>query len=291
MWMLTNAALAIIIENISGTETNAEKVETELRARQNAYFTFILWATFGLSAVRFMGVRPCATNLRRRRISCSHGCRVVPVVLLQAQYLQVIPQELEHRALRANACRGAFIVVLALPGVFRRHIIVSLRPHAHVFNSPRSNKNTEPNLTFYSDGLAAFCLKIPPIRGHDTYLAYLAFTAATAVDGRTHVFTLWTFFLDMNAIFLFLFSVHYRTAYGQIHRYKEDEGRLVDYSQAIWSAQSAKPRGPQPVLKRSGAKWSGYKARRRGECASGLTTLACMCDTAARVCRRGSLAA
>ena len=87
MWMLTNAALAIIIENISGTETNAEQVETELRARQNAYFTFILWATFGLSAVRFLGVRPCVTILRRRRIQCSHGFHVVLVVLLQAQHL------------------------------------------------------------------------------------------------------------------------------------------------------------------------------------------------------------
>ena len=194
-------------------------------------------------------------------------------------------------ATRKRLSGGAFLVVLALQGVFQRHIIVNLRPHAHVFNSPRSNKNTEPNLTFYSDGLAAFCLKIPPIRGHDTYLAYLAFTAATAVDGRTHVFTLWTFFLDMNAIFHFLFRVHFCTAYGQIHRYKEDDGRLVGYSQAIWSAQSAKPRGPQPVLKCPGAKWLEYEARRRGEGASGLTTPACMCDTAARVCRRGSLAA
>ena len=62
--MLTNAGLAIIIENISGVESNAQQVETELRARQNAYFTFILWATFGLSAVRFLGVRACV-NLTR----------------------------------------------------------------------------------------------------------------------------------------------------------------------------------------------------------------------------------
>ncbi len=70
MWMLTNAGLAIMIENISGLETNSQKVETELRARQDAYFRFILWATFGLSAVRFLGVRPCVTILRRRKIQC-----------------------------------------------------------------------------------------------------------------------------------------------------------------------------------------------------------------------------
>lgn len=220
MWMLTNAALAIIIENISGTETNAEQVETELRARQNAYFTFILWATFGLSAVRFLGVRPCVTILRRRRIQCSHGFRVVLVVLLQAQHLQVIPQELEDRALRANA---VWVPSLS-PRRFQDYSNDIPSSTSDRTNSPRSNKNTEPNLTFYSDGLAAFCLKIPPIRGHDTYLAYLAFTAVTAVDGRTHVLTLWTFFLDMNAIFHFLFRVHYCTAYGQIHRYKENKG-------------------------------------------------------------------
>jgi hypothetical protein len=113
MWMLSNASLAIVIENISGVETNAQKVETELRARQNAYFTFILWATFGLSAIRFIGVRPCVTILRRRRIQCSHMYHAVLVVLLQAQPLQVVPQEVKNRALRANASRGAFIVVSA----------------------------------------------------------------------------------------------------------------------------------------------------------------------------------
>jgi len=55
MWMLTNATLAILIETISGNETNQQQEEVELRARQNSYFTFILWATFGLSAVRFIG--------------------------------------------------------------------------------------------------------------------------------------------------------------------------------------------------------------------------------------------
>lgn len=67
MWMLTNAALAIIIESISGVDTNTQQAETELRARQNAYFSFILWATFGLSAVRFIGVRYV---LLRRRVQC-----------------------------------------------------------------------------------------------------------------------------------------------------------------------------------------------------------------------------
>jgi len=168
MWMLTNAALAIIVENISGLETNAEKLQVELRARQNAYFTFILWATFGLSAVRFLGVRPCVTILRRRRIQCSHGYRVVLVVLLQAQPLQVLPQELKDCALRANTSRGAFTVVSGLPGVLRGHTIIDLR---HISYSPPGNENTPPNLTFHCDGRFRFL----PDNTADLRSRYLAF--------------------------------------------------------------------------------------------------------------------
>jgi hypothetical protein len=58
--MLTNAGLAVLIENINGpTSSNLTdaQLSTELHQKQNAYFKFILWATFGLSFVRFMGVR------------------------------------------------------------------------------------------------------------------------------------------------------------------------------------------------------------------------------------------
>jgi chitin synthase len=57
-WMLSNAALAIAIENINGvTETQiSEDDQKALRAKQNNYFSFILYSTFGLAAVRFLGV-------------------------------------------------------------------------------------------------------------------------------------------------------------------------------------------------------------------------------------------
>ncbi|KAF8655299.1 hypothetical protein AX16_003197 [Volvariella volvacea WC 439] len=57
MWILTNAALAIAIENINGLPNteNPEEDEQRLAARQSTYFGFILYATFGLSAVRFGG--------------------------------------------------------------------------------------------------------------------------------------------------------------------------------------------------------------------------------------------
>ena len=56
IWMLTNAALAIAIENINGLTTNASADEIKLRKKQNTYFSFILYSTFALSAIRFIGV-------------------------------------------------------------------------------------------------------------------------------------------------------------------------------------------------------------------------------------------
>jgi chitin synthase len=54
--MLSNAGLAIAIENINGLPTNNETLdEANLRHKQNTYFAFILYSTFGLSAFRFMG--------------------------------------------------------------------------------------------------------------------------------------------------------------------------------------------------------------------------------------------
>jgi len=81
-WMLTNAGLAVAIENINGLpSTNASEDEANLRQKQNIYFAFILYSTFGLSAVRFAGVSdfrlPSFPNL-----SLLHP---VLVVLVQAQ--------------------------------------------------------------------------------------------------------------------------------------------------------------------------------------------------------------
>ncbi|KAI6047213.1 glycosyltransferase family 2 protein [Pisolithus marmoratus] len=56
-WMLSNAGLAVTIENINGLETvnNAEEEQTQLRNKQNIYFAVILYSTFALAAVRFTG--------------------------------------------------------------------------------------------------------------------------------------------------------------------------------------------------------------------------------------------
>ena len=57
VWMLTNATLAIAIENINGLPNpNLAEEEQQQAKKQSTYFNFILWSTFGLSAVRFIGV-------------------------------------------------------------------------------------------------------------------------------------------------------------------------------------------------------------------------------------------
>lgn len=56
-WMLSNAALAVAIENLNGLPSADEATdEAQLRKKQNIYFAFILYSTFGLAAVRFTGV-------------------------------------------------------------------------------------------------------------------------------------------------------------------------------------------------------------------------------------------
>ncbi|KAG8689825.1 Chitin synthase, class 2 [Ceratobasidium sp. 423] len=50
-WMLSNAGLSVLIAQTNGYRTT----ETDQKKIQNAYFSVILWCTFGLSMVRFIG--------------------------------------------------------------------------------------------------------------------------------------------------------------------------------------------------------------------------------------------
>jgi len=57
-WMLSNAGLAIAIENINGladTTITLGDEEKKLQSKQNIYFSVILYSTFGLAFVRFLG--------------------------------------------------------------------------------------------------------------------------------------------------------------------------------------------------------------------------------------------
>ena len=91
VWLLSNAALAISIQTLNGLDKTPELVESclkdtgfnanngsiivpingtciedalsqnadNLQDKQQEYFKYLLWATFGLSAVRFIGVSQC----------------------------------------------------------------------------------------------------------------------------------------------------------------------------------------------------------------------------------------
>jgi hypothetical protein len=52
MWMVTNAGLAFAMESVSGVSGTT----SQLQSRQSTYFAIILYSTFALSAVRFIGV-------------------------------------------------------------------------------------------------------------------------------------------------------------------------------------------------------------------------------------------
>jgi chitin synthase len=81
-WLLSNAGLAIVISSINGLDQTKLLVEAclpggdaqlaemnrtcivtalntdsrEVQSKQQVYFKYLLWATFGLSSVRFIGV-------------------------------------------------------------------------------------------------------------------------------------------------------------------------------------------------------------------------------------------
>lgn len=91
-WMLSNAGLAVAIENINGLQSNdPAKDDKELHLKQNTYFAIILYSTFGLAAVRFAGVS-CKVALSVN--AETEFLHVVLVLLLQAQSIQDVQKEL-----------------------------------------------------------------------------------------------------------------------------------------------------------------------------------------------------
>lgn len=63
VWVLSNAGLAVAIQNINGLPSSNAVVDDEkLEVREHDYFTFILYSTFGLSLIRFIGVSFCIVS-------------------------------------------------------------------------------------------------------------------------------------------------------------------------------------------------------------------------------------
>jgi chitin synthase len=56
--MLSNAALTLAIENLDGLPdvNKAKQEQITLQSRQNIYFGIILYSTFALAMIRFVGV-------------------------------------------------------------------------------------------------------------------------------------------------------------------------------------------------------------------------------------------
>ncbi|KAJ2931569.1 hypothetical protein H1R20_g5411, partial [Candolleomyces eurysporus] len=55
VWMLSNAGLAIAIENVNGLPQNEAADEVRLQKKQSTYFAIILYSTFVLALIRFLG--------------------------------------------------------------------------------------------------------------------------------------------------------------------------------------------------------------------------------------------
>jgi len=90
-WMLSNAGLAVAIENINGLETNNfTQEQAQLHAKQNIYFAIILYSTFGLAAVRFIGV----SRFTILFAFVETDIILVRILLPEAQPVQMVPEEL-----------------------------------------------------------------------------------------------------------------------------------------------------------------------------------------------------
>lgn len=64
VWMLSNASLAVAIENLNGLPNVKDPIQDQvhLRDKQNLYFSVILYSTFALAAFRFTGVSSISLN-------------------------------------------------------------------------------------------------------------------------------------------------------------------------------------------------------------------------------------
>lgn len=93
-WMLSNATLAVAIENLNGLPSKDEaKDEAELQHKQNIYFSIILYSTFALAAVRFTGVS--VAFLPMPRAAADTRTLAVSVLLPETQPFQVLPPQLD----------------------------------------------------------------------------------------------------------------------------------------------------------------------------------------------------
>jgi chitin synthase len=93
-WMLSNAGLAMAIENLNGLSTNnAATDQQELQKKQNIYFAFILYSTFGLTESKNASHSACGTSSSATFSGASAGlemARYRPFVFFSRLYMHFV---------------------------------------------------------------------------------------------------------------------------------------------------------------------------------------------------------
>lgn len=141
VWMLSNATLAIAIENINGVPNpNATVDQENLQHKEHIYFTFILYSTFGLSLFRFIGVSPnvfCISNLDANMMAAT-----VSLLLCQTESFQMFPQKLITFSASVDSC-----IKTLLSGQL---LLLSIGPFLLLYSSSKSSSPSEETPTIFS---------------------------------------------------------------------------------------------------------------------------------------------
>ena len=155
-WMLSNAGLAVAIQSLNGLGTGNEQAdEATLQQRQNIYFAVILYSTFGLALVKFIGVSRRCCRERFKLLTLTRPS--VSLLLVQAKPVPLLQEELSCR------CAGSVLVLdrrfAACSGSSSSQSIYLPNPvrHGH-FRCARSFRSWShsliPRLTIMSDSCA-----------------------------------------------------------------------------------------------------------------------------------------
>ena len=98
-------------------KVNPDADEAELRTKENFYFKVILWSTFALSSVRFLGVSSLSL-VYRTRTYLNFVFLTVPLLLLPPKSLQMVQAQLSTHSCILTLpvvpnCRSATDVVIS----------------------------------------------------------------------------------------------------------------------------------------------------------------------------------
>lgn len=120
-WMLSNAGLAVAIQSLNGLGTGNEQAdEATLQQRQNIYFAVILYSTFGLALVKFIGVSGRCCRERLKLLTLTRPS--VSLLLVQAKPVPLLQEELNSPLRRQYVGVGQKLCCLFWIVVISKHI-------------------------------------------------------------------------------------------------------------------------------------------------------------------------